>query len=72
MIIRSWPQGVQVRVRMGIHTGEAKRGSPESGVDFVGLDVHHAARVASAAHGGQVLLSPATEAAARGVLPAGD
>ena len=67
----SWPHGVEVRVRMGIHTGEAKRASPESGADFVGLDVHHAARVASAAHGGQVLLSPATQAGARDALPAG-
>ena len=68
---RSWPQGVKVRVRMGIHTGQAKRASPESGADFVGLDVHHAARVASAAYGGQVLLSPATAAAARDGLPPG-
>jgi predicted ATPase/class 3 adenylate cyclase len=66
-----WPHDAQVRVRMGMHTGEAKRASPESGADFVGLDVHHAARVASAAYGGQVLLSHATEAAARHALPAG-
>jgi predicted ATPase len=45
-----------IRVRMGIHTGE-----PElSGTDYVGLDVHRAARIAAAAHGGQVLLSQAT------------
>jgi predicted ATPase/class 3 adenylate cyclase len=68
---RSWPYGVEVRVRMGIHVGEAKRASPESGADFVGLDVHHAARVASAAYGGQVLLSSATVSAVRGDLPAG-
>ncbi len=52
----SWPQGVAVRVRMGLHTGEPSR------VDegYVGLDVHLAARIMSAAHGGQILLSQAT------------
>ena len=45
-----------VRVRIGIHTGEPER--TESG--YVGMDVHRAARIASAAHGGQVLLSQAT------------
>ena len=45
-----------VRVRMGLHTGE-----PMEGVEgYVGLDVHRAARIAAAAHGGQVLLSQAT------------
>ena len=45
-----------IRVRMGIHTGEpllTKDG-------YVGMDVHRAARIADAAHGGQVLLSHAT------------
>lgn len=65
----TWPHGVEVRVRMGMHTGEGKLGSPESGVDYVGLDVHRAARVAAAAHGGQVLLSSATEAVVRYALP---
>jgi predicted ATPase len=45
-----------VRVRMGIHTGE-----PLAEVEkYVGIDVHRAARIAAAAHGGQVLLSQAT------------
>ena len=45
-----------VRVRMGLHTGE-----PMEDVEgYVGLDVHRAARIASAGHGGQVLLSQAT------------
>jgi class 3 adenylate cyclase len=45
-----------VRVRMGVHTGE-----PEAtGSGYVGLDVHHAARIAAAGHGGQVLVSEAT------------
>jgi len=46
-----------VAVRMGMHTGEAKR----AGHDYVGLAVHHAARVANAGHGGQVLVSGATK-----------
>ena len=51
-----WPDGAIVRVRMGIHTGELQ--STEEG--YVGLDVHHAARIMSAAHGAQVLLSQTT------------
>jgi len=53
-----WPEGVELRVRMGMHTGEA----PLVGNEYIGLDVHHAARVASAAHGGQVLVSETTRA----------
>jgi class 3 adenylate cyclase/CheY-like chemotaxis protein len=49
----SWPEGEDVRPRVGIHTGEALVG----GDGLVGLDVHRAARIAAAAHGGQVLLS---------------
>jgi predicted ATPase len=48
--------GGPVRVRMGLHTGEPLRG--EEG--YIGFDVHRAARIASAGHGGQVLLSQAT------------
>jgi class 3 adenylate cyclase len=62
-----WPDGVEVRVRMGLHTGEATLG----GDNDLGLDVHRAARVASAGHGGQVLLSDATRALVRTVLPPG-
>jgi len=51
-----WPQGVDLRVRMGIHSGQARR----SGGSYVGLDVHRAARIADAAHGGQILLSEST------------
>jgi predicted ATPase/class 3 adenylate cyclase len=51
-----WPEGGRVRVRMGLHTGEGRLGGDE----YVGLDVHLAARIAAAAHGGQVLLSDAT------------
>jgi predicted ATPase/class 3 adenylate cyclase len=50
-----WPRGADLRVRMGLHVGEVKR----RGGDYVGLEVHRAARIAAAGHGGQVLLSPA-------------
>ena len=56
LFMAQWPDGVTVRVRMGLHTGEPK--PAEEG--YIGLDVHLAARIMSAAHGGQVLLSPAT------------
>jgi predicted ATPase/class 3 adenylate cyclase len=51
-----WPQGEQVRVRMGLHTGEGTLG----GDNYIGIDVNRAARITGAAHGGQVLLSSAT------------
>lgn len=52
-----WTDGVKVRVRMGLHTGEPQIGASEN---YVGIDVHRAARIAAAAHGGQVLISQAT------------
>jgi predicted ATPase/class 3 adenylate cyclase len=52
-----WPPGVAVRVRVGVHTGEPR----VMGADYVGIDVHRAARICSAAHGGQVVVSEATE-----------
>ena len=51
-----WPDGEMVRVRMGLHTGEPI----DSAGDPVGLDVHRAARICAAGHGGQILLSGAT------------
>ena len=63
----SWPQGVAVRVRMGLHTGE-----PLAAVEgYVGMDVHRAARIAHIGHGGQVLLSETTAALVRDDLPEG-
>ena len=50
---QDWPQGVTVAVRMGLHTGEP---TVVEG-DYVGLDVHRAARIAGAAHGEQVVVS---------------
>jgi predicted ATPase/class 3 adenylate cyclase len=51
-----WPDGVELRVRMGIHTGEPIR--HEDG--YIGEDVHRAARIGSTANGGQIVLSAAT------------
>ncbi|HEY7831958.1 MAG TPA: tetratricopeptide repeat protein [Ktedonobacterales bacterium] len=62
-----WPDGATLRVRMGLHTGEPVL----SGGGYVGLDVHRAARIAGAGHGGQVLLSRATRDLAEAQLPAG-
>ncbi len=63
----SWPEGVGVRVRMGLHTGEP----PLVGDGYVGLDVHYAARIMHAAHGGQVLLSQTTHDLIENDLPFG-
>src|SRR5437899_7967867 len=49
----AFPEGVAVRMRVGLHTGEPQRTAD----GYVGLDVHRAARIMSAGHGGQVLLS---------------
>ena len=56
-----------VRVRMGLHTGEPQLSSE----GYIGIDVHHAARVMSAGHGGQVLLSQATRDLVVHQLPTG-
>jgi predicted ATPase/class 3 adenylate cyclase len=63
----AWPPGVQLRVRMGIHTGEA---AVQDGT-YVGLAVHRAARIGNAGHGGQVLLSGASRALVLDSLPTG-
>ncbi|MDT4970738.1 MAG: hypothetical protein QOG22_881 [Pseudonocardiales bacterium] len=52
----TWPQGAELRVRMGIHTGEPQR--HEDG--YIGEDVHRAARIGSTANGGQIVMSEAT------------
>jgi YVTN family beta-propeller protein len=52
-----WPEGVQVKVRMGIHTGQAV----VSDGRYTGLAVHRAARIGAAGHGAQVLVSHATQ-----------
>jgi predicted ATPase/class 3 adenylate cyclase len=65
----AWPEGIAVRVRMGLHTG-----SPQlsvSGDRYVGLDVHRAARIAASGHGGQILLSDSARTLAAQSLPTG-
>jgi DNA-binding NarL/FixJ family response regulator/class 3 adenylate cyclase len=52
----AWPGGAEVRVRIGVHTGEAT----PAGDHYVGLAVHRAARICDAGHGGQVLISETT------------
>jgi class 3 adenylate cyclase len=62
-----WPREAQVRVRMGLHTGEPTVG--EEG--YLGLDVVRAARICSAGHGGQILISETTRALLGNELPNG-
>ncbi|HEX2069685.1 MAG TPA: adenylate/guanylate cyclase domain-containing protein, partial [Actinomycetota bacterium] len=62
-----WPEKVNVRVRMGLHTGEGKLG----GDNYIGIDVNRAARITSAAHGGQILVSASTQSLVTGALPGG-
>ncbi|MGH2406557.1 MAG: ATP-binding protein, partial [Candidatus Limnocylindrales bacterium] len=52
----AWPEGIAVRDRMGLHTGEPWYASE----GYVGLDVHRAARICAAGHGGQILISQTT------------
>ena len=61
MAVQDWPRGVSVAVRIGLHTGEPMR----HGDGYVGMDVHRAARVSAAAHGGQVVMTEATHSLAR-------
>jgi predicted ATPase/class 3 adenylate cyclase len=62
-----WPEGARMLVRMGLHTGEGV----VSGSHYVGMDVHRAARIADAAHGGQVIVSAATRGLVEHSLPGG-
>ena len=62
-----WPDGVVLRVRMGLHSGEAE----SAGGSLVGLDINRASRIAGLAHGGQVVVSAATHALVGTALPHG-
>ena len=64
---QTWPQAAEVRVRMGLHTGEPSVGDE----GYLGLDVVRAARICSAGHGGQILLSETTRALLGNDLPEG-
>ena len=57
LLSHRWPDGVQVNVRMGVHTGQATAGDRR----YTGLAVHRAARICAAAHGRQILVSQATQ-----------
>src|SRR3989442_3067479 len=63
----AWPEGAVVHVRVGLHTGEPQR----TAEGYVGLDVHLAARIMSAGHGDQVLLSQTTRHLVEHNLPDG-
>ena len=63
----AWPDDVAIRVRIGLHTGEAHR----AGDDYGGFDVNRAARVAAVGHGGQVILSETTATLVADALPLG-
>jgi predicted ATPase/class 3 adenylate cyclase len=57
----AWPDGVEIRVRMGLHLGEGRLrqagGPADEPQDYVGIDVNYAARIAAAGNGGQIVLS---------------
>jgi class 3 adenylate cyclase len=64
---RGWPDDLDVRVRAGIHSGRPTL----TEVGYIGLAVHTTARVCSAAHGGQIVVSSRTRAADRTATPSG-
>ena len=63
----TWPDGIHVRVRAGIHGGRPTLDD----TGYVGLSVHTVARICAAAHGGQILVSDRTKRAMKGSMPAG-
>ncbi|MEO5986151.1 MAG: adenylate/guanylate cyclase domain-containing protein [Candidatus Limnocylindria bacterium] len=63
----AWPNDGRISVRMGMHTGDAL---PVNDT-YVGLDVHRAARIMDAGHGGQILASSTTASLVRQSLPDG-
>ncbi|MGQ0621773.1 MAG: adenylate/guanylate cyclase domain-containing protein [Panacagrimonas sp.] len=65
--IEPWPVATQLRVRIGVHTGEAQ----PFGDNYIALAVHQASRVAAAGHGGQTLVSARTAEAVSQQLPGG-
>jgi YVTN family beta-propeller protein len=57
LLSHHWPDGVEIKVRMGLHTGQAVASDGR----YTGLAVHRAARIGAAGHGGQILVSQATQ-----------
>jgi class 3 adenylate cyclase len=64
---QDWPDDARLRVRMGLHTGEAE----ERDGDYFGPEVNRTARLMAVAHGGQIVCSQGTADLARGGLPVG-
>ena len=67
LALQQWPEDVEVRVRMGLHTGEPWTGDE----GYMGMAVHRAARIGHVGHGGQVLLSATTFPLVQDYLPKG-
>ena len=67
LAVAEWPDEVAVKVRMGLHTGEPTVGDE----GYLGMDVVRAARICSAGHGGQILLSETTRALVGNNIPDG-
>ncbi len=63
----SWPEDLEVRIRIGIHSGRPKL----TDVGYIGVAVHTTARICAAAHGGQIVISGRTREAIGKPLPAG-
>jgi predicted ATPase/class 3 adenylate cyclase len=66
LVAFAWPAEGEIRVRMGLHTGLGRLG----GDNYVGLDVHRAARLMATAHGGQIVVSESTHSLVRNDPPA--
>ena len=64
---RAWPEGLPVRIRIGLHTGRPTL----TDTGYLGLAVHVASRICFASNGGQILLSRAVRDAIAGSEPAG-
>jgi class 3 adenylate cyclase len=64
---RTWPDGAQVRIRIGLHAGRPTL----TDTGYIGLAIHTAARICFASHGGQILLSGAVREAVAGAVPPG-
>jgi predicted ATPase/class 3 adenylate cyclase len=65
--VHPWPAGTALHVRMGVHTGEPV----VTASGYVGMDVHRAARICQAGHGGQIVVSQTTVALISDELPQG-
>jgi class 3 adenylate cyclase len=64
---RRWVDELEVRVRIGVHSGYPKRSAP----NYIGVPVHLASRICDAGHGGQIVVSADTRTALRGSVPTG-